>query len=78
MAKQTQRTGLTLIEVLVVVVIIAVIIGMLLPATRQVSDAARRTACQNNLRQLGIASHSYEAAHGKFPMGVGVLSLIHI
>ena len=72
MAKQAQRTGLTLIEFLVVVVIIAVIIGMLLPATRQVRDAARRTACQNNLRQLGIASHSYEAAHGRFPMGVGV------
>ena len=72
MAKQAQRTGLTLIEFLVVVVIIAVIIGMLLPATRRVREASRRTACKNNLRQLGLALHNYASDHERFPMGVGV------
>ena len=72
MAKQAQRTGLTLVEFLVVVVIIGVIIGMLLPATRRVREASRRTACKNNLRQLGLALHNYASDHERFPMGVGV------
>ena len=72
MAKQTKRAGLTLVELLIVLVIIAVLIGMFLPAVRSSRGAARRTMCLNNLKQQGLAALNYESAHMEFPMGVGI------
>ena len=72
MVKQAKRSGMTLWELLIVLLIIGVLIGMLMPATRQVREAARRTQCLNNLKQLGWAMHNYDAAHAELPMGVGV------
>src|SRR4029079_8875982 len=66
-AMKTPRHGFTLIELLIVFAIIGVLVALLLPAVQAAREAARRAACQNNLRQIGVAMHNHESALRYFP-----------
>jgi len=67
--RNRRRNGFTLIELLVVIAIIAILIALLLPAVQQAREAARRSTCKNNLKQIGIAMHNYHDVHRTLPPG---------
>ncbi len=65
-----RRNGFTLVELLVVIAVIGILVGMLLPAVQTVREAARRTVCNNNMKQMALGMLNYESAHSHFPAGI--------
>jgi prepilin-type N-terminal cleavage/methylation domain-containing protein len=68
-SRNRQRAGFTLVELLVVIAIIALLVSLLMPAVQRAREAARRTSCLNNLRQITVAAHNYLAGHRVLPAG---------
>ena len=67
--KNQSKKAFTLIELLVVIAIIGVLVGLLLPAVQQAREAARRSSCKNNLKQIGVGLHSFESSNRVLPPG---------